>query len=587
MNLTITDFLLAVQGDVRDIAQEENAEKFLEESFVEYTSAILEGTSASEDITPVSFQERGMAVSGYSYFPDTQRLDLVIADYQPSSEIRSLGKTEVDNLLKRVVNFVVKCQAGLWKNLEPAHEVTDLAKLIFDNYQDLDELRVFLVTNGRIKKFDPLPKTIDRLRVKTEIWDIERLYKLDSSGKPQEQISVDFRKLGLEPIQCLGPMRGGSSYEAFLAVIPGNTLATIYSEFGPRLLELNVRSFLQARGKVNKGLQETIKNEPEKFLAYNNGVSMTASKVVVSAGLNGAKVIERIDDLQIVNGGQTTASLNFAATRGKLDLSRVMVQAKISVVEETELGDLVPKISQFANSQNTIKMADFSANDPFHVSLERLSRTIWAPGVDGSHIMTRWFYERARGQYADALAAERTPAKQREFKQIHPVSQKFTKTDLAKFVMLEKLRPHLVCLGAEKNFREFTMLMQEQEITSPDEIFFKEAVAQGIIVRNAEKIVAGQKMGGYRAQIVAHSISLLYGRLDGKVDFSKIWNDQKLSDSYVMAIDEISQNVRDRLVSSAGSRNISEWAKKEQCWEAMQQIKWEPSMDLKSELRQA
>ena len=67
------------------------------------------------------------------------------------------------------------------------------------------------------------------------------------------------------------------------------------------------------------------------------------------------------------------------------------------------------------------------------MAVEKVTRSLWAPAADGSGQETHWFYERARGQYADALARERTPARQKAFKVIHPLSQKFTKSDLAKF----------------------------------------------------------------------------------------------------------------------------------------------------------
>ena len=184
-------------------------------------------------------------------------------------------------------------------------------------------------------------------------------------------------------------------------LVPGQVLRSIYSDFGSRLLETNVRSFLQARGKVNRGIRDTIAMEPERFLAYNNGITLTAEAVELHNGESG-KVVTKLHGLQIVNGGQTTASL-LASNRGRADLAQVYVAAKLIEIEAGDVHDeLVRNVSRYANSQNRISEADFSANDPFHVRIEELSRTTWAPALEGTQRQTKWFYERARGQYQDA-----------------------------------------------------------------------------------------------------------------------------------------------------------------------------------------
>src|SRR6201999_2980414 len=100
-----------------------------------------------------------------------------------------------------------------------------------------------------------------------------------------------------------------------------------------------------------------------------------------------------VKDLQIVNGGQTTASIHDVAQRTKADIYQIQVAVKLTVVGEDQLSAIVPLISRYANSQNKVNEADFEANDPFHVQIEKWSRSVWAPAVGGSQIQTRWFYE--------------------------------------------------------------------------------------------------------------------------------------------------------------------------------------------------
>src|SRR5690606_7208558 len=140
-----------------------------------------------------------------------------------------------------------------------------------------------------------------------------------------------------------------------------------------------------------------------RFFAYNNGITATADYIDFEEAPDGLK-IRKVRNLQIVNGGQTTASLFHTAKKDKADLSGIFVQAKLSVIPEEHVDEIVPLISRFANSQNKVSDADFFANDPFHIEIEELSRSVWTPAIGGTSHATHWFYERARGQYMDAKA---------------------------------------------------------------------------------------------------------------------------------------------------------------------------------------
>src|SRR5690606_13438191 len=308
-------------------------------------------------------------------------------------------------------------------------------------------------------------------------------------------------------IPCLSMVDPDSDYKGYLAVVPGDVLAGIYDKYGPRLLERNVRSFLQARGNVNKGIRKTILEEPHRFFAYNNGVSATADDIEFDEE-NGYS-ISKIRNLQIVNGGQTTASLYYTARKDKADLQGIFVQAKISVIPEEHLEHIVPLISKFANSQNKVNDADFYANDPFHIEIEGLSRTVWAPAVDGSSKQSKWFYERARGQYLDAKSREVTPARKRQFDATFPTRQKFTKTDLAKYENTWMQLPHIVSLGAQKNFNEFTIRLKERGRVDVDARYFEHLIAKAIIFSRADRIVHDQNFGGYKANIVTYTIAFI------------------------------------------------------------------------------
>jgi len=363
-----------------------------------------------------------------------------------------------------------------------------------------------------------------------------------------------------------------ADYSAYVAIIPGEILCKIYAEYGSRLLERNVRSFLQAKGNVNKGIRQTILKEPHRFLAYNNGISATAEAVQLVDLPNGGQGIVGIRDFQIVNGGQTTASLYQAVRKDKADISGIYVQTKLTVVDRDRMDEIVPLISRYANNQNKVNEADFSANDPFHIRIEELSRTIWAPAVDGIQRQTRWFYERARGQYADAKNRESTPAKQKAFTLTHLNAQKFTKTDLAKFEHTWDQLPHIVSLGAQKNFAKFTVSLTEKSHPEPDETYFTHLIAKAILFKSTEKIVGNEEFGGYRANIVTYTLAYLSYKTRQDIDLDKIWKQQSLTPSLQQAIQVISREVHQVITNPPDGRNVTEWCKKESCWRAIQEI---------------
>lgn len=327
---------------------------------------------------------------------------------------------------------------------------------------------------------------------------------------------------------------------------------------------------------MNQGIRTTILTEPGMFFAYNNGITATAQSVHMRQG-DGGLQITRITDLQIVNGGQTTASLFHTRRRDKADLGRIFVQMKLSVIDSEESEKVVPRISEYANTQNRVQAADFFSNHAFHIRMEDFSRRLWAPAGKGAQRETKWFYERARGQYADAQA-KLTPGEQRRFKAENPKPQMFTKTDLAKFENAWDDHPRFVNLGAEKNFARYAPRIGREWDKSSDgfnETYFKRVVARAIIFRATERIVSAQSWynGGYRANIVAYTLAVLSEitrRQEKSLDFLRVWNAQEISPLLESTLAAIASNVNDELLRPPqGISNISEWAKRDACWARM------------------
>tara|TARA_B100000315_G_scaffold65392_1_gene59358 strand:+ start:1901 stop:3940 length:2040 start_codon:yes stop_codon:yes gene_type:complete len=537
-----------------------------------------------DDINICYYKSRGLQMNGYSVSQDEDCIDLFITIFNQQSPPLNVGKVQCETAFKQAESCLKKGFEGFHTSLEEASESYDVFQRIHELRKQVTRCRIYLLTDGIVKHESFDAEDIGDVTVSLNVWDIERIYRFASSGKKFEPIEIDFEEDFGKAIPCLSLMDPDSDYKGYLAVIPGAVLAGIYERFGPRLLERNVRSFLQARGKVNKGIRKTIIEEPHRFFAYNNGITATADNIEFKQEENGSQAIKKIKNLQIVNGGQTTASLFHTVKKDKAEIDGIYVQTKLSVIPATHLEEIVPLISRYANSQNKVNEADFYANDPFHVKIEELSRIVWAPSTDGTSRQTKWFYERARGQYLDAKAREGTPARKRQFESMYPSRQKFTKTDLAKYENTWMQLPHIVSLGAQKNFSDFSIRLREKGRVDSDQSFYEHLIAKAILFKKTEKIVSEQDYGGYRANIVTYSLAWLSHHTSQRIDLGAIWKEQSLLPVLQETIRSISVFVQEIITNPPSQKNVTEWCKKKECWGKIKNEKFKIDRGFESEL---
>lgn len=558
------------------LAGAEASGSFLLQQFMEIFAEELQQTGVIDGFEFCHFRrQRGVRVDGF-WFNDDGGLDLFVADFEGREDPESLTQTDVNALFKRVnAFFVYSREKRLHTSLEETSPEYGLAREIADRGAAIHKLNLFLFSDRLLSKKADAGQTDDTQDIKKShhIWDISRLFRQRSSRDHKELLDINFVEEFGSGLACLPANTGSGAFQSYLVVMPGRILADLYEHHGARLLEANVRSFLQARGKVNKGIRATILNEPEMFFSYNNGITVTAQEIETRQASQGLQ-IRRLLDLQIVNGGQTTASLFHTRRKDGVDLENVFVQMKLSVIPSDASEKVVPKISEYANAQNRVNAADFFSNHPFHIRMEEFSRRIWAPAKEGAQRETKWFYERARGQYADAQS-KLTPAEKRRFLAEYPKPQMFTKTDLAKFENVWDEHPRWVNLGAQKNFGRYAARIGAEWAKNTDkfnEAYFRRVIARAIIFRSVERLVSSQPWygGGFRANIVAYSIATV-GELararERSVDFERVWQTQSLSQGLEAALTQAAKYVHDDIiVPPEGISNISEWCKKEACW---------------------
>ncbi len=571
--LALVEFAKGVFQDVLLRAEASGGEDYLESEFTRWALESLSLAGEIDDEWDVShFQARGTKASGYGLSNDGDTLFIAVTSFTGSPGTYTLAKSEMLNAFRRSRAFVEKLFESDFSGLEESSPAYGMVDQITAWLPTTKKVRIYLLTNGTTDQPAPAEEEHEGRQITYQVWDIVRFFRCLTSGRQQEEIEFDIAAIAGEPLPFLRMPASSEEYSCFLLMLPGTVLADIYGKFGTRLLERNVRAFLQARGKVNKGIRETLLHQPDRFLPYNNGISATGGGLEFATGLDGSLGIARIKDFQIVNGGQTTASLFHAVQKDKADISKVAVQAKLTIVNGDLLDELVPLISRYANSQNKVNEADFSANDPFHVAIENMSRTLWAPPRRGEQRQTRWFYERARGQYADAASREGTTAKRRDFQKVHPPRQKFTKTDLAKFENSWNQLPFFVARGAEKNFREFAIRQREFPGPPPDDSYFRRLIAKAILWRELEGLVTDKQFGGYRSQIVTYSLAFLSHVSAMRVNLEAIWDAQQIDDSLRAFIDGITEPIRNSLTNPPGGQNIAEWCKKEDAWDEVKRL---------------
>jgi hypothetical protein len=573
--MNIKEFGEEFRQEVLSRCNEEDSGHFREDKFTEVMIEYLAQANEVDegDVCYHKNAARGEKLNGFSLSGDGECADLFVACYRGATPPEPVPASEVNNHFRWLRRFLEASLKGSHKNLEESSPVFDVAQQIYSQKDELTKARFFLLTDGLARNVEVEPTTVEGIEVQHYLWDLEKLRRFITSRMQRETIEIDFEKDFGGAIPCLEAPQDSGEYQTFLAFFPGSLLAKLYGEYGPRLLEKNVRSFLQAKGKINKAIRTTILTEPQRFLAYNNGISATAEKIELARSQKDVRM-RRARDFQVVNGGQTTASIYHALRKDNAALDELVVQVKLTVLNDPKnIEVFVPLISQYANSQNKVNAADFSANHPFHIKLEELSRQVWAPAASGTERQTHWFYERARGSYLDDKSREGTPARMRAFESINPLRQKFTKTDLAKYENSWDQYPHLVCLGAEKNFIKLTSMLADSGYPTVDEDYFLRLIAKAILFKTSEKLIGAQAYGGFRAQIVAYSLAWLSHKTAQRIDLEEIWKTQKISPALSEAIVLVSSSASQHITNPpANRRNPGEWSKREECWDAFRDV---------------
>ena len=571
------------------------------EEFLEYVTDQLIEAEEIDEFNYVPFegigkQNRKLQVDGYAYNELDEHLDLFIALPLTYDDWTTLTNSDLERYVNRVIAFIESADY-VKAHAEESSPGYGLACDILSIYKNVQKYRIYVLTDmimsERLSSIVGL--RANNKPVDCHVWDISRLFELAKSSNGREEVIIDLKSFGIPGIPCM-PASATDDYTAYLCNMPGIVLANMYNKFGGRLLEGNVRSFLQVRGKVNKGIRATILNEPEMFFAYNNGIAATAYEIKTE-NLDGTLYITEISSLQIVNGGQTTASLATALIKDKKDnsekcIEKIYVPMKLSIVTPEKSDALIANIAKYANSQNKVLDADFWSNHPFQIRMEELSRRILAPAVDGRQYGTYWYYERANGQYKQETYKS-TPKEKEKFERHHPKNQMIDKTKLARYINISQMRPDVASLGGQKAFTTFSEWAAKEwgkNDTVFNEDFFRKVVSIAIIYSETDRIVKRQKHS-YKANIISYALAKIFYTIkvkhpDKAVAYKTIWQKQKLTPAWLNQVERATELAYIHLTDpNRDIENVTEWAKRERCWEQAKLIPFELNKDFVEELQ--
>ena len=545
--------------DIREFAQEfqDNIKMAVEMGNTDYDTEIAKGIlEYMEDNGEVNapeicaFQKTRTRVTAYDYNDEAESLDLFYL-VKSDTLLGKVNNNKVQQGFNYLMSFYREAMNGTLLrsvSIENTDEIAEVAKLVQSTKGAINQLRIYVITNGLT---DPtcVPSSVESddndFIIEYNVWDMQRVYQQHNIRSGKEKVEIDFPTEYNTELQCLKMSEENPFVDAYMAIIPGVTLAKIYKKYQQILL----------------------REEPDMFFSYNNGISTTASEIDVRE-VDGGLYITRLYDWQIVNGGQTTASIAASMNDRDVDLSKVFVPMKVSVIRDVDNCDSIVKaISTTANSQTSIKNSDFSANEPYLVDLEKFSRSEWVPNGN-SKPYCKWYFERTRGQYLDQLA-QLSGFNEKSFKIEYPKNQKITKTDIAKFEASWNLQPYNVCHGAEKNYALFVAdIKRERPVVTAN--YFKHIVSKGILFTTIDSIVKSKKLGGYKANMNTYLMSSISFLSNKSLDLTYIWEHQRVQQEVIDKVEELIPMVWNHLVgnSSTGnqSSNVGEWSKKPECW---------------------
>lgn len=486
---------------------------------------------------------------------DERRGEYVLIGALDATEGTMLDWDHIEQANKKASKFLKGCNAYSpypENNLDVLH---DAFVRVSDSIDLVNNTLFILLTSGRVGGNSK--DKARRLALRTEILDLSEFMQ----ESEHTLLNINFADLGSPP-EVIHARNSAEDHEVYLGVFPGITLAQLYERFGIPLLDGNVRHFLGTVGP-NKGIAQTLKDNPEYFCSYNNGITMVAE----DANVQNNKIASA-SGASIVNGGQTTVSI-FNAFRKGVDLSRVYVPVKfihLTATQEIAKKNLLKSISKFSNTQSKVNDADRMVNMPPHPELQEISQKdgLFSAGQG-------WYYERRRGE----IRTKELTMGKTDFEQW---SAKFKPQNVIRASEIGVAwnawwgAPHVGAAGKNKGFLHYhnQLSMKIAKGAWDAEVHHKKTIGLAKLYYFGKDYMANN-FSGLRSATLPHVLGWFSHIMENQLDLIALWREEELLDVVASAFGMLAGTV-DAQIRNYQEDDQTEYAKSPKCTEDIRSL---------------
>lgn len=562
-----------IKNEIKNILADTDLDELSSEkhAFMYYCFQKMEDVDPEEvlEVCSEEFPKLGLGFDGFFVNVDDSTVNFYVVCYDPDAEDSDrINKRQLDAVVKKgskAIEMVLEKSLDKLDKASYTYDYLDSAYSKLKTHEFILNVYTNLVVPEDIRPVDLIDfngstyavKVVDFSALQVKSDGDEDLYKINL----KERFGFDFNAVKISSTD---------EFDIYMASVSGTMLAELYKVDSVRLLESNVRSYLKKTSRVNKGIYATVKDSPNEFAAYNNGLATVATAADIVKVTDSFYKIKTLTNWQIVNGGQTTATL-YECSKDKLELEEIIVPCKLTVLKNADDPQtLISNISTYSNTQTAIKKSDPPSNLKYYIDIKRLSDSTWASAAGKNYLC---FFERTNGEYNTARRRNNYSA---SFKNKYPQKLKFTKLDLAKAIVCWELRPEIANLGSEKNFEYFNNIVKDQ-LKEVDETYYKNAYSLVLLYRAIDKIIKQKKITTYKSTIVTYTIAMLSKLSNKSFDLETIWNNQDLSKTQKADVEDLVDLVHSKLMNAKFGTDIRMWARTTNCWKEIQTIEYELS----------
>lgn len=568
----LKDYLSVLELETAQTMQEEQIGN-REEAFTHYVLSQIATKVSSENYVVCHASIKNSAdnylgeIFAYNESSNQEVLTLFYTIYSTDNmDVKVLNDSDVQYAWQRLQGFYDRAIRNAAADMDESNPAYEVCKMIDDHKNDYKTIRFYILSNCVIKKSAPKKIRIRDKETDSNIWELNKLFGNLTNTADHVEIDIDFEndddyQYKIPYIQM--ESTDHNEYKCLLMMFPGKLLYKLYKKWNTDLLLYNVRYWLTfkktKRKHTNADIRDTLRNNPQMFLAYNNGITAIASEVdlapmgdatqvgemqagvITSNDMVSSGLLKAIHNFQIVNGGQTTASIFRAkdSEPAAINLSGVFVQVKLIVIgAKQNVNELASKISRSSNSQNAVKDSDFSVSEQFNTKFQELSRTVKIPSDRGD--IAYWFYERIRGQFDEERSRIKRKDQMEAFLTKYPKPNRFTKEILAIVHKSWDQQPSEAVKGAGTTYDTFiSEIINSGEV--PDENYFKTSIALLIIYNYLKARKENRNYKNGKAPVIAYSMAYLHYITFEDLPLLDIWERQDLTDDMKEALDMIAE----------------------------------------------